>query len=292
LLDAAIASGTPLTINFALPTGQQTINLLTPLPVVTGPLILSLDATQIVTVAFASPTAWNNDSLLTLTGVGTLQVNGGIEGMGNLAIDSGSNLTADRIIQGALVIGGSYGNPATLTIAASDASGNPLTPSATTSSEANGSSGPLAAFFVPRKASPATTSTPPTALATSLATSPISALATSPESSDKLIGGLRLADAPNDNIRLSSSIATAIVSSQTNPAAMASARISLAATGSRSLNPDAVATAFDESGAFEWLGSTSARQADITDIVQDSLESVNDDLADDLLIAIGKQWRS
>jgi hypothetical protein len=53
-----------------------------------------------------------------------------------------------------------------------------------------------------------------------------------------------------------------------------------------------VATAFDESGAFEWLGSTSARQADITDIVQDSPESVNDDLADDLLIAIGKQWRS
>jgi hypothetical protein len=97
---------------------------------------------------------------------------------------------------------------------------------------------------------------------------------------------------PNDDIRSSSSIATAIVSSQSTSAAMASGRNSLAATGSRSLDPDAVATAFDEAGAFEWLGSTSALQAGITNIEQDSVEAVNCYLGDDLLIAIGRQWRS
>ena len=49
----------------------------------------------------------------------------GIEGTGDLSVGGGS-LTATHIIQDALVIGGSVGNPAVVTIAASDANGNPL----------------------------------------------------------------------------------------------------------------------------------------------------------------------
>jgi hypothetical protein len=57
---------------------------------------------------------------------GTHQAVGRIAGTGNLAINAGADLTANAVVQGALVIGGTAGNPATLTIAASNASGNPL----------------------------------------------------------------------------------------------------------------------------------------------------------------------
>ncbi|HKD36448.1 MAG TPA: aspartyl protease family protein, partial [Pirellulales bacterium] len=57
---------------------------------------------------------------------GTNQVVGGIDGSGNVQVNAGANLTADHIIQSALVIGGAAGNPAVVTIAASDNQGNPL----------------------------------------------------------------------------------------------------------------------------------------------------------------------
>jgi T5SS/PEP-CTERM-associated repeat protein len=57
---------------------------------------------------------------------GTNQVVGGINGSGATGVDAGSNLTANHIVQNALIIGGTLGNSATVTIAASDASGNPL----------------------------------------------------------------------------------------------------------------------------------------------------------------------
>ena len=66
--------------------------------------------------------------------VGTNQVVGGIDGSGNLAVATGSELTANHIAQGALMIGGAIGSPATVTIAASDATGNPLTTSSSATS--------------------------------------------------------------------------------------------------------------------------------------------------------------
>jgi hypothetical protein len=51
---------------------------------------------------------------------------GSIDGKGNITVGDGSTLTVNRIVQGSLVIGGSAGAPATVTIAASDAAGNPL----------------------------------------------------------------------------------------------------------------------------------------------------------------------
>ncbi len=46
--------------------------------------------------------------------------------MGNTQVNAGASLTADHIVQGALVIGGTSGSHSLVTIDASDASGNPL----------------------------------------------------------------------------------------------------------------------------------------------------------------------
>ncbi len=50
---------------------------------------------------------------------------GGIDGSGNIEVDAAASLTANHIVAGALAIGGDGMKPATVTIAASDASGNP-----------------------------------------------------------------------------------------------------------------------------------------------------------------------
>ena len=57
---------------------------------------------------------------------GTHQQVGKIDGTGTTQVNAGSDLTANHIIQSALVIGGAAGSPALVAIAASDASGNPL----------------------------------------------------------------------------------------------------------------------------------------------------------------------
>jgi autotransporter-associated beta strand protein len=57
---------------------------------------------------------------------GTNQVVGNIGGTGNTQINAGSSLQANHIIQNALIIGGTSTSHATVTIDASDASGNPL----------------------------------------------------------------------------------------------------------------------------------------------------------------------
>jgi hypothetical protein len=85
---------------------------------------------------------------------GTHQQVGNIDGSGATQVNSGSDLTANHIIQDALVIGGMAGSPALVTIAASDASGDSLGQS---SAESNaglitglfGSDGPFAAGIDP-----------------------------------------------------------------------------------------------------------------------------------------------
>jgi autotransporter-associated beta strand protein len=57
---------------------------------------------------------------------GTHQQVGGIDGSGTTQVNAGGDLTADHIIQSALVIGGTSTSAGLVTIAASDASGNPL----------------------------------------------------------------------------------------------------------------------------------------------------------------------
>ena len=57
---------------------------------------------------------------------GTNQQVGPIDGIGATQVNAGAQVTADHIVQSALVIGGDATHPAVVTIAASDSSGNPL----------------------------------------------------------------------------------------------------------------------------------------------------------------------
>ena len=83
----------------------------------------------------------------------------GIDGTGNLAINDGSSLIANHIIQGSLVIGGSAGSPATVTIAASDSAGNPLAiAGATTAAATSAASSFALAQSAPEKSAGAQTS--------------------------------------------------------------------------------------------------------------------------------------
>jgi fibronectin-binding autotransporter adhesin len=68
----------------------------------------------------------NNSSAPGLLITGMHQVVGSVDGNGTTQVNAGSDLTADRIIQSALIIGGAAGSPAVVTIDASDAAGNPL----------------------------------------------------------------------------------------------------------------------------------------------------------------------
>ena len=68
----------------------------------------------------------NNSSAPGLLVSGSHQVVGSIDGSGTTQVNAGSDLRANHIIQSALIIGGTSGNPGLVTIDASDASGNPL----------------------------------------------------------------------------------------------------------------------------------------------------------------------
>ncbi|HEY2147404.1 MAG TPA: autotransporter-associated beta strand repeat-containing protein, partial [Pirellulales bacterium] len=97
-------------------------------PTVDGTGTLELDGTVSALTGGSSGTNIVNTSTAP-AGVlvnGSGQFAGGIDGTGTLVIANDAALTANHVVQGALVIGGSPGHPAMLTIAASDASGNPL----------------------------------------------------------------------------------------------------------------------------------------------------------------------
>ncbi len=86
----------------------------------------------------------NNSTSSGVVVSGTNQVVGAIDGSGNTQVYARGDLTADHIIQNALIIGGSAGSRALVTIAASDSSGNPLGESS--SLALAGSSAPSAPF--------------------------------------------------------------------------------------------------------------------------------------------------
>ncbi len=197
-LDMSGALGLMHEIDFELPFGPQNIDLLSPLPAITDPLIAILDGNQDVTITSSLSAAWGNLNALAKTGSGKLtlagsnnfagpievdsgtlqlaalvtptftaetevtvagngmfelagsvsnltsamniinnsaaadgllvsgtsQVVGHIDGIGNLTIGAGGDLTASQIVQNALVIGGAPGSLALVTIAASNAAGN------------------------------------------------------------------------------------------------------------------------------------------------------------------------
>ncbi len=117
LLDAAGAPGLTHIIQFELAAGAQTIDLLSPLPTLADPIIVGVDASQNVTIVGSSSVAWTNTQTFELSGAGSLNFGGGIDGAGDLVVDAGSSLTANQIQANSLVIGAG----ATLTIAPSGA---------------------------------------------------------------------------------------------------------------------------------------------------------------------------
>ena len=93
-----------------------------------GVLELAGTVSALGTTTTASRVAITNSSIASaglVVSAGNQQV-GGIDGTGNTQVIAGASLTADHIIQGALIIGGTSGSHALVTIDASDASGNPL----------------------------------------------------------------------------------------------------------------------------------------------------------------------
>jgi hypothetical protein len=76
LTSAALAPGVTHTINFTLPAGPQTITPSTPLSGTTDPIIVSLDATQNVTIGTGSGLSWDNFTSFTKTGAGFLAIGG------------------------------------------------------------------------------------------------------------------------------------------------------------------------------------------------------------------------
>jgi hypothetical protein len=68
----------------------------------------------------------NNSSSSGIVVSGTNQVVGNIDGSGATQVIAGSDLTANHIIQSAVLIGGTSGSPALVMIDASDATGNPV----------------------------------------------------------------------------------------------------------------------------------------------------------------------
>jgi alpha-L-arabinofuranosidase len=267
LLDASLLPGQTHTLQFSLPTGPQTINLLSPLPGVTDPLILSLDATQNITIAGSSAGAWTNNRSLTQTGAGSLTVRIGIQGTGNLTVNAGSSLTASHIIQSALVIGGTAGSFGMVTIGASDASGNPLTTvAANTAGTATDSTSDSARPGALTAANSTAVSAASTTSIMTAATTTGSATASSP---------IPHAVAPSSGL-----------SSTSETANLPDRRSAIVANGNGGfLHRDAVADAFDDAADLEWVAAIPASLSSATD-VDISL------MTDDVLEAIGRQWRN
>ena len=312
ILDANSSSGNPHTIAFQLPAGPQTITLLTSLPMASDPLTLSLDASQTVTVVGSSATAWNNDHSQTLSGAGSLTFGGGIDGTGDLAVSAGGNLAANHIVQDSLAIGGTPGSPAMVTIAASDANGNPLYSAAAS----NTSSATDAMTSFPEPAPPtsgsasavatASTLTPTTASSEppiSVAVAPSShepsgvALVVKSNSSDSAglialqssseTGGVSgLAYQLSNESERSSSLTTTGVSGTSDTATFLERQTAVVPDkNGELLRRDAVAAAFADADVLEWATSTPAAQHS-TAGVDISL------LSDDLLDVIGRQWQN
>ncbi len=88
--NADALGGPSQTITFAIPSGPQTINLLSALPASTVAIVAQLDSTQNVTIESPSPSIMDSFSAMTKTGDGTLTLAGANNLTGNVEVDGGS----------------------------------------------------------------------------------------------------------------------------------------------------------------------------------------------------------
>jgi autotransporter-associated beta strand protein len=255
---------------------------------------------------------------------GTSQVVGNVDGTGNFVVSAGSDVTANHIIQKALVIGGTAGNNGTVTIDASDALGNSLAAAGGGASSAATQSfvatqapaaplifawGTLSLLAAPLTdaASVGTAAAISTAAVTAAASdeaglqSAASAALSSRDAQPSLQAAL-----PSSPQRSTASAipfsgigSVEVIVTATDPGAS-----SLATTGEhtsstgtqafstsssiRSLDGNAVAALFDDANVLEWLADSRQSRSSPNEVV-DSLNT--DALSDDVLSTIGQQWQ-
>ncbi len=83
-------AGSSNTIIFALPVGDQTIELASALPALYAPMIAQLDSSQNVTIVSPADGSQDNFAALDTTGGGTLTISGANDFTGNLQVDDGT----------------------------------------------------------------------------------------------------------------------------------------------------------------------------------------------------------
>jgi autotransporter-associated beta strand protein len=216
---------------------------------------------------------------------GSNQFAGGIDGTGDLAIGAGGDLTANHVVQNALVIGGTADSPATLTISASDSSGNPM--AATPTSETNGSQR-AGARLTRRMTAQAATSVVTAASAPAVADSSIVAESAAAATRTEVESFAGVTSALADL----SPVASVVLGNSTSSAAESSAPAKVA---DWSLSPAAVAAAFDYGDNLDWLESARALRPS-SEGSSDSFCDPPDEgtflIADELLEAIGRGWQA
>ena len=122
------------TLRFAAVSGAATIGTGVTATVASGATLELAGSVSALSSATNRVNIVNNSSAAAGVLVsGTSQQVGGIDGTGTTQVNAGSDLTANHIVQGTLIIGGTANSAASVTIAPSDASGNPLAASNATS---------------------------------------------------------------------------------------------------------------------------------------------------------------
>jgi hypothetical protein len=246
------------------------------------------------------------------TGVVTLAA---IDSAPSTTVNAGTLIVdgiANRIVQNSLVIGGTAGSPATVTIAASDANGNPLNASAASNTSAAINATRSSSQTAPSTAASGSAVATAFALTSTTASSepPIS-VAVAPSSHGSFGSTLAVNSSVSDSTRLialqsasgivgvsepiysvsnqtdrSSLLTTTGLVSNSDAAKLLDRQTAIVASGNGELlHCDAVAAAAADADVLEWAASNpaarpSAADADISQ------------LPDDLLDALGRRWQN
>jgi autotransporter-associated beta strand protein len=276
-LGGTISGTGPLALTGA---GNTTVN-----GVISGIPSLSIikNGTGIVTLT-ASDSAPN-----TTVNAGSLNC-AGINGQGTTTVSAGSNLLANHIVQGSLVIGGAAGSAATVTIAATDANGNPLNavaPSSVLTAITPATSSALSAPSVTARVSAFPTATAPMS-ATASSELPISvAVALSARSSSGLAFAIDSNFADSTGlIAFYSSAGTGGPSDLTSEGATSLERQTANPANGYGglLQPNAVVATSADADVLEWAASRPATRP--------SADAEISLLSADLLNAIGRQLQN
>jgi autotransporter-associated beta strand protein len=214
--------------------------------------------------------AGSDSAPTTTVNAGTL-IGTAIVGNGTTTVSSGGSLIADRIVQGSLVIGGTAGNLATVTIAASDANGNPL--DVVAASEVRPAVEPLTGAALPAPSIRASASGFPSAVSST----------STPSSLERAIS-IAPASVSSESQQFSLHTSPGSVLTFDGAAFLERQAPNIVKGNGGVFDPDAVAAAFADADVLEWAASDAAtRPSADADVYL---------LSDDLLDVIGRQLQN